>query len=147
MLWAVLARLLVPFTIGQNELALIRQPSHCASPLKQTHGTATMSTSLSQGTGSSPTLLSSHATPRATVTVMDGQCPLVDKRNVSKLSSVCSELSVTFSEAFNPCSRLLGISTVEAGAVKVTIVCKSRESVFMTEVLLIRVLRRRQSPQ
>ena len=62
-LWAVLATLVVSFAIGRLELASIRQPYPSSSPLKENLRTPTIATSLSQDTVSSPSLLSSHATP------------------------------------------------------------------------------------
>ena len=96
--------LLVSFVV-----ASIRQPHPSASPLTETLGAPTMPTSLSQDTDSSTPLPSSHATPVASATVMNGQCLPFNATKISAASSLCSQFSDMI------------------GAVDVTIVCGNRE--------------------
>ena len=127
LLWAVYATLFVWIAVGEHEPPSIRQPCPSARPLKETLGAPTMPTSLSQDTNSSSPLPSSHATPVASATVMNSQCPALN--------------ATLISEATNFCSALSGV----IGAVDVTNVCGNRELICMIGVLLISFLRRRQS--
>lgn len=128
--WAMLVPILISFTISQIELSSIRQSYSSTRPYKETHGTAAMSTSLSQGTSSSPPFPSSQTTPVASVIVTDGQCPSLNEMSVSDLSSSCSKILSGCSELSNSCSGFLGSSIAKVGAVTVTIVRKIRDLIF-----------------
>ena len=108
--WAVYAALVVSFAIGQLELASIRQPCPSASPIKETLGAPTMPTGLSQGTGSSPLLPSSHATPVASAALTN--CTM-SPQNQNITSIVPSE-----------CLCFWGRRSEELEAIIESVVCK-----------------------